>query len=332
MITKMFCGRAPTETVWPGVHNIITKGEFEKMTSKRVKTKTPMGVLPLKLKYWLSNYNHTQHIIFPSHQPYRSEDLVAIPSETAQIRAYQASGRMSPIDLEESPAKSRVTKATENDTSKKKSDATNAYPPSPATTTLGSRQSDIKTFMTPSKQASTRVNEIIDISTNESTKPPSRKESVTDSIVPTLTALLPTRLPELKKRSSTVEETTNEKDVSKVQPTTTESPVEMTATATIDTNVDRNVNDNRIVQAAVEASVNTTPRATTPPPTIDPVLVNTTVLNEHEAAEALGELSVTTIEGSKTKKVTNKRKTTTRYQHRQHDKLEEEFKNAVNDT
>jgi hypothetical protein len=53
MITKMFCGRAPTETVWPGVHNIIVKGEFEKMMSKRLKTKTQMGFLPLELHYWL---------------------------------------------------------------------------------------------------------------------------------------------------------------------------------------------------------------------------------------------------------------------------------------
>jgi hypothetical protein len=169
----MFCGRAPTETVWPGVHNIITKGEFEKMTSKRVKTKTPMGALPLKLKYWLSNYDHTQHILFPSDKPYRPEYLVVVPSETAQIRAYEASGLLSPFDIDDSPAKSRSTNSTVRAASIDKSDATNAYPPSPATITIGSGQSDIKTYMTPSKQATTRVNKIVDILTNETTKPPS---------------------------------------------------------------------------------------------------------------------------------------------------------------
>jgi hypothetical protein len=84
----------------------------------------------------------------------------------------------------------------------------------------------------------------------------------------------------------------------------------MTTTATFDKNIDRDVNDNRIVQAAVEASVDATPRATTPPPTIDQVLVDTPVLNEREEAEALGELAFTTIKVSKTEKVTNKRKAT----------------------
>jgi hypothetical protein len=136
MITKMFCGRAPTETVWPGVHNIIDKGESEKITLKRVKTKTPMGVLRLKLKYWLSNYDHIQHIIFPSNKPYRPEESVVVPSETDQIKAYQASERMPSATLEESPARSKPAKRTENAASRKRSDASNAYPPSPVTTTL----------------------------------------------------------------------------------------------------------------------------------------------------------------------------------------------------
>jgi hypothetical protein len=142
-IREMLCGRAPTKNVWPGVHNIITKGHFEKMTSKRVRI--PMGALPLKLKYWLSNYDHTQNILFPSAKPYIPEDLVDISNETAQIRAYEASGRLSPISIEDSPAKSRSAKTTVNVASRKKSVATNAYPPSPAATTLGFRQSDIKT-------------------------------------------------------------------------------------------------------------------------------------------------------------------------------------------
>jgi hypothetical protein len=102
-----------------------------------------------------------------------------------------------------------------------------------------------------------------------------------------------------------VEETITEQDVLTGQPTTIEPAMETTIEATIDANIDRNVNDNRIVLAADEAS----PRATTPPPTIEQILADTPVLNEREAAEALGGLDVTTIEGSKTEKVTNKRKT-----------------------
>jgi hypothetical protein len=67
-ITKMFCGRAPTDTVWPGVHKIIDYGIFAKLGSNP-KGKVPKGVLLLRFKYWLSNYHHTQHIIFPRVTP-----------------------------------------------------------------------------------------------------------------------------------------------------------------------------------------------------------------------------------------------------------------------
>jgi hypothetical protein len=168
--------------------------------------------------------------------------------------------------------------------------------------------------MTPTKTTTTRINEIIEISTKESAKV--RQERPTATIVQTTTTIPPTHLPELEKASSAtgktvVEESTTVERVDNVQPTTILPTTDPTATATTDTVVERNINDNRIVQAAVEASVDTTPRATTPPQTIHRILADMTAPNEREAAEALVELAATTIEGSKTNKDSKKRKLTT---------------------
>jgi hypothetical protein len=113
------------------------------MTSKR----TNRVVLPLNLKYWLSNYNHIQHKILPSIKPYSADELVVIPSGNAQIQAYEASGRLSPISIDESPARSKSTKTTKKAPSKKTMESSKEHPTSPATTTQASRQSDIKTYM-----------------------------------------------------------------------------------------------------------------------------------------------------------------------------------------
>jgi hypothetical protein len=107
---KILCGRPPIETIWPGVHEIIAQGSFARMTSK-VKNRD-MGVLPLNLKNWLPNYNHTRHIMLPSPTLYTADELIVVPSENAQIQAYEASGRLSPISIAESPAKPRSTKNT----------------------------------------------------------------------------------------------------------------------------------------------------------------------------------------------------------------------------
>jgi hypothetical protein len=56
--------------------------------------------------------------------------------------------------------------------------------------------------------------------------------------------------------------------------------------------------------------VETKPRATTPLP-INQVLVDTPVFNVCDAAEVLGDLTDTTIAGTKTAKITNKLKATT---------------------
>jgi hypothetical protein len=93
-----------------------------------------------------------------------------------------------------------------------------------------------------------------------------------------------------------------EKEINNVQTT-----METTTIATVNLIVE--CNDNKIVQAAVEESADTTPSVTMPTQTIDQILANTPAPKECEAAEALGELAVTTIEGSKTDKAANKRKT-----------------------
>jgi hypothetical protein len=192
--------------------------------------------------------------------------------------------------------------------------ASDTYPPSPATTTLGSKQLDIKTYMTPNKQRTTRVNEIIEISNNESTNV--RQQRPTDMTVQTTTTIPPTHLPELGRASivtcKTVEEESITVDrVDNVQPTTILPTTDPVANATTDTVVEHSINDNRIVQATVEASVDTTPQVSTPPQTIDQILANTPALTERDAAETLGELATTTIEGLKTGKDQKKIKATT---------------------
>jgi hypothetical protein len=159
--------------------------------------------------------------------------------------------------------------------------------------------------MTLSKQTTTGNNEVIDIPTTETTKQSMRPGNVAKSIVQQ-----PTRLPELEKAvnelsGTAVYDSQKDKETPTSQQAMIEPTVEATTVAPIGTNNDR------IIQAATGYLIDTTPQATTPPP-IDQVLVDTPVtFNDREAAEILGDLADTAIEGLKMEKLTNKRKTTT---------------------
>jgi hypothetical protein len=311
--------KGATDTVWPGVHQIINYGIFAKLGSKNPKGKVPKGVLPLRLKYWLPNYDHTQHIIFPAVNSYTPEELVVVPSETAQIQRYQASRRMAPPTSNESPAYSIVARREEDVASRSEQDASDTYPPSLTTTTLVTKQSDIKTFLTPTKPPAKPPKEIIEINTNDSNVVTQQRP--TEEVIQTTTTISPTHLPELERESSVTGKTEADAPatvdrVDDTQPPTVQPPTilpttESVATATTDTIVEHNVTDNRIVQAAVEASVDVTPQILMPQQTIDQILVDTPAPTEREAAEALGELANTTVEESKTEKNQKKRRLTT---------------------
>jgi hypothetical protein len=143
-----------------------------------------------------------------------------------------------------------VARRTEDVASRKEQDASYTHPPSPATTTLGSKQSDIKTYMTPTRTATTRVSQIIEISSNKSNKV--QQEHPTDVTVHTTTTIPPTRLSELGGASiitgkTVVEESKTVERFDNIQPTTILPTMDPKATATTDTVVECNINDNRIV-------------------------------------------------------------------------------------
>jgi hypothetical protein len=62
-VRKTLCGRSPIESIWLGVHSMITTGQLKAMPSEG--TNRDMGVLPQSLKYWLINCIHTRHIMLP---------------------------------------------------------------------------------------------------------------------------------------------------------------------------------------------------------------------------------------------------------------------------
>jgi hypothetical protein len=171
-IRKILCGRPPKETVWQGVYRTINNGEFESMESK-VYGKLIMGVLANDLKYWLPNYNQTKHIVLPSPTPYSANELVAVPIERDQIlhvnedrRRRHAMGRLPPNSPVNPGKKQKYT----NKTSKKSSDATIFLIATTRSIHTTLQPANIKSFMTPLRNATEQTAEVINIPTTDTAK------------------------------------------------------------------------------------------------------------------------------------------------------------------
>jgi hypothetical protein len=312
-VTKMFCGRAPTEEAWGMASAIIQEGKFGKQSQKNLKGKPPKGVLPILIKYWLPHYDHTQHLVFPSDTPYTEEQLVAVPSESEQIRRYREERARRLRTKKASPSQSRFTLrevAVRNE-----QDASVSYAPSIGTTTWATRQSeirqaDIKTFMTPTKIATTQPAEIIEINTSDSV--PVIQQQTPERAAPPVTTttatttVQPTILPELEKE--VVDE--GKDGISEMNLEIRTDDTETVPEPEEDAIVQHAGQETDNIEPAVVLTETVLPQPATPQQNIDQTLIDTPAPMEREAAEALGVLALTRRERSVRESETRVRRST----------------------
>jgi hypothetical protein len=310
MVTRMFCGRAPTDEAWGMASEIIKKGKFGKQSQKNLKGKPPKGVLPINIRYWLPHYDHTQHLVFPSDTPYTEEQLVVVASESEQIRAYREKRESQRLAKKASPSQSRLT--LREAASRHEQDASVSYAQSIGTTTWATRQSeirqsDIKSFMTPTKTAPTQPTEIIEINTSDSV-PITQQQPPEEAAPPvtTTTTIQPTILPEMEKdvfaeRKDDISYTNMEIRTEDTE--TIPDPVEDVIAHQAGQETDRTTPAAILTETVL-------PQPATPQQNIDQILVDTPAPMEREAAEALGVLALTRRDRPTRESETRKRRST----------------------
>jgi hypothetical protein len=273
----------------------------------------------------LPNYDHTQHIIFPTPNPYTADHLVVVPSENSQIQGFVASRRLAPPTRNPSPSYSRAARRDKKAVSRNEQDASDTNAPSLGTTTWVTKQSDIKNYMTPTKQLAKQPAEVIEINTNNSASVTQQQQ--TEGSIQATTVISPTHLPEMEGESSVEGKEEPSTTTKEVRVDDTEIPTETTTTivhtteaveVATTTNIEPNATNDRIEQVIdrtgpeiAEAPAVDQPQALTPQKTIDQILADTPAPTEQEAAEALGELALTAVEQPISEEEPKKRKKTT---------------------